>query len=194
MTNDMDMNMDAGRPMSRFRMALWAAAAFVLVLPLIAMQFTEEVDWSASDFIFAGVLIFGSLTAYEVAVRKPGDAVYRAGVGLGIAATFLLVWGNAAVYITDSPADTLYYGAAGVGIVGVVIALFRPGAGARALLAAVLALVVACAASLASDLVPNPYVSTVEVIGITTFYAALYGGAAYLLREAASNRARANAA
>lgn len=169
---------------SPWRVAAWVAAALLLLLPLVAMQFTDQVDWSVGDFVFAGLLLFGSLGAYEVIARKSTDVLYRAGVGLGVGATFLLLWVNAAVYITDSAADGLYYGAALVGIVGVVVALFRPGAGAGAMLTAVAALVLACVATLATGLVPNPYVSVAELVGLTGFYAVLYAGAGWLLREA----------
>lgn len=174
-----------GRRMGHGRIAAWVAAALLLLLPLAAMQFTNEVNWNVGDFISAGFLLFGSLGAYEVAARQRADTAYRAGVGLAIAATFLLIWGNGALYITDSAADAGYYGVAVIGIVGVVIALFRPGAGARAMLAAVFALVLACVIALVTGMVPNPYASTFEVVGITGFYAVLYAGAAWLLREAA---------
>lgn len=166
-------------------MVTWLAAALLLLLPLFAMQLTGEVDWSSSDFVFAGILLFGSLGAYEIAARKTDDAVYRAGVGLAILATFLLIWGNAAVQITDSPADGMYFGVAAIGIVGVIIALFRPVGGAAAMLAASLALPLATVIALVAGMVPNPYVSVLEVLVITGFYVALFVGAAWLLRKAA---------
>lgn len=170
---------------SRWRLAAWVAAALLLLLPLVAMQFTDEVNWTAGDFVFATVLLFSSLGAYEIAARKTSDTAYRAGIGLAIAATFLLIWGNGAVYITDSAADGMYYVAAAIGIVGVILALFRPGGGARVLLVAALALVLVSVFALAAGMVPNYYASALEVVGITGFYVALYAGAAWLLREAA---------
>ena len=38
------------RGKNRWRPAIWGAAAFLLVLPAVAMQFTSEVNWTASDF------------------------------------------------------------------------------------------------------------------------------------------------
>lgn len=168
------------RRMSRWRIAAWVAAALLLLLPLVA-----GAPWTGGDFVFAGILLFGSLGAYELAARKTGDIVYRAGVGLAIAATFLLIWGNAAMSITDSAADGMYFGVAALGIIGVIIALFRPGGGARAMFAAALALVVTAVVAMVTGMVPNEYVSALEVVGITGFYVALFVGAAWLLREAA---------
>jgi hypothetical protein len=30
----------------------WIMAAFLLLLPLVAMQFTDEVDWDETDFTY----------------------------------------------------------------------------------------------------------------------------------------------
>ena len=35
-------------------------ATIVLIIPLIAMQFTTEVNWDISDFIIAGLLLYGT--------------------------------------------------------------------------------------------------------------------------------------
>ena len=43
--------------------------AFILLVPLVAMQFTDEVVWTLSDFVVAGVLLFGSVLVYELAGR-----------------------------------------------------------------------------------------------------------------------------
>lgn len=170
--------------MSSWRIAAWVAAACVLVLPLVAMQFTSEVNWTGGDFVVAAVLLFGSLGAYELAARKTGRTLYRAGVGLGIAATFFLIWGNGAVSVSDSPADALYYLVALAGIASVIVALTWPRGGAAAMLATALALVAVTAITLIAGMVPNPYVSVLELLSITAFFVMLFGGAAWLLREA----------
>jgi hypothetical protein len=73
---------------SAVRVAL--ATVLMLLLPLIAMQFTEEVDWSAPDFVLAGVLVAGTGLLLEVAARKPGKIVYRAAaIAIGVAAMVL---------------------------------------------------------------------------------------------------------
>ena len=44
---------------NRWRIAGWALAISALLLPFMAMQFTREVNWTGSDFIFAAVMIGG---------------------------------------------------------------------------------------------------------------------------------------
>lgn len=173
----------------RWRLAAWGLGAFLLLLPLLAMQVTEQVAWTGSDFAFAAVLIFSALGAYEVAARRTAVAAgprrtwYRAGVALGIGATFLLFWGNGAVSVTDSPADLYYYVAGLLGIGVVVVSLTRPAAGAVGMVGVALALVLAAAVTLLTGRVPNPFVPVSELLVITGFYGALYAAAAWLLRE-----------
>ena len=46
---------------------LLTLAAFILLVPLIAMQFTEEVKWTLTDFIIAG----GLLSELDLQSRLP---------------------------------------------------------------------------------------------------------------------------
>jgi hypothetical protein len=55
------------------------ATAFILLLPLVAMQITDEVDWGVFDFVSAGVLLGGAgLLLHALAARKSGNLVYPA--------------------------------------------------------------------------------------------------------------------
>jgi hypothetical protein len=131
-----------GRRGSRWRIAAWAVAALILLLPLVAMQFIDEVNWDVADFAFAGALLIGTGITYELAVRKSGDTAYRAAVGVALAAAFLLVWVNGAVGIIETGSDDanlMYGGVLAVGIIGAMIARFQPHGMARALFATALA-------------------------------------------------------
>ena len=73
------------------RLSVWAAAvALILMVPLVAMQFTNEVVWDETDFIVAGVLLFGTGLAYELVARKGGTIAYRSAVSVALAAALLL--------------------------------------------------------------------------------------------------------
>ena len=73
--------------------------ALILLLPLLAMQFTDEVVWDLADFVVAGALLFGTGLTYELIAGKGGNFAYRAAVGVAAAAALLLVWVNLAVGI-----------------------------------------------------------------------------------------------
>lgn len=170
------------------RWALWGTAALVLLLPLVAMLFTDEVNWTASDFVFAAILLFGAVGAYEVFARQTPNITYRAGAGLAIAAAVLLTWSNAAVGLTDSAADALYLGVAGVAIIGAVLARLRAGGMARAMLATALAQALVGAGALVAGVVPA-HNAPFEVLAITAFFVALWLGSGWLFwRSAASER------
>jgi hypothetical protein len=112
--------------------------AFILLIPLLAMQFSDEVNWSLSDFVVAGALLFGSGLTYELIARKAGNTAYRAAAGVAVAAALLLVWINLAVGIIgseDNPVNLMYFGVLAVGIAGAAIARLKPQGMARALFA-----------------------------------------------------------
>ncbi len=78
-------------------------ASAILVLPLVAMQFSKEVKWTASDFAVAGLLLFGTGLLIEMALRKTKKGALRILVVLGVLLLFLLVWLELAVGIFGSP-------------------------------------------------------------------------------------------
>jgi hypothetical protein len=74
----------------------------ILLLPLVAMQITDEVNWGLADVVFAGVLLGGTGLLLELAARKPGNLAYRAAAALiGIAA---IMFGEA----DDAPGLVLF--------------------------------------------------------------------------------------
>lgn len=77
--------------------------AFILLLPLVAMQFTDEVDWNLTDFIVAGVLLFVAGLAFEFTAKKLTNPVYRVIACIAIVAVLLLIWMELAVGIFGTP-------------------------------------------------------------------------------------------
>lgn len=73
-----------------------ALVPLLLLVPLIAMQFTAEVNWDGFDFLVMGMLLTVTGLGCELALRKIKKPGYRE-VVLGIIfLTFLLVWGELA--------------------------------------------------------------------------------------------------
>ena len=135
-----------------WRTVRWGVASLILLLPLAAMQLTDEVRWDSADFIFAGVLMGAVGLTYELAVSRTRDRAYRSGVAVALAATFLLVWANGAVGLIGSEDDSanLLFGLVPLtALVGAIGAGFRPAGMARALLAAAIAKLLVTGAVLA---------------------------------------------
>lgn len=86
----------------RWRPIYVAIAALVLAAPLVAMQFTEEVAWTGSDFLVMGALLALLGLAIELVMRLARNARTRfVGAGLAVLA-FLWVWAELAVGIFTS--------------------------------------------------------------------------------------------
>lgn len=80
-----------------------SVAGLLLLLPLVAMQFTNEVNWTFSDFIVAGILLFGTGGLIELTIRKINQISLRVWVILGILLVLFLVWAELAVGIFGTP-------------------------------------------------------------------------------------------
>ncbi len=131
-------NARSGNPM---RIPVWGAAAFLLLLPLAAMQFTNEVNWTGSDFLIMGIMLLAACCTYEFAVWVSGDIAYRAGFAVAVAVSFLLVWVNLAVGIIGKEvendiANLLFVGVILAWVIGGLIARFRPHGMSYAMIAA----------------------------------------------------------
>jgi hypothetical protein len=73
---------------SAVRVAL--ATVVILLVPLVAMQLTDDVHWTAGDFAFAGALLGGSGLLLELLAKRPSHVDPRAvAAALGVAAIML---------------------------------------------------------------------------------------------------------
>ncbi len=133
----------------------WVAVATLLVLPLVAMQFTAEVNWTAEDFVAAGVILGGAGLATEFLVRRSTSHAYRIGAVLAVLAAFLTVWANLAVgMIGDegNPYNLLFGGVLLIALIGMVLVRCRPAGMARALVVTAIAQTAVGAFGLSADL------------------------------------------
>ena len=71
----------------------------VLLVPLLAMQFTREVNWTALDFVVAAILLAGAGFALELAVGRVANTKQRLLWVGAIALAFVYVWAELAVGI-----------------------------------------------------------------------------------------------
>ena len=77
--------------------------AFLLLIPFIAMQFTNEVKWTAFDFAVAGMLLLGTGLLCELVIRKVNKIGTRTMIIVAILIAFFLVWAELAVGIFGTP-------------------------------------------------------------------------------------------
>ncbi|HET7631373.1 MAG TPA: hypothetical protein VFK16_03565 [Gemmatimonadaceae bacterium] len=92
------MNENSGSLVMRNGVFGWLALAtgVLLLVPLVAMQFTSAVNWNLADFIVGGLLIFGFGSAFVLAARRLQRRYWLA-TGAVVVLVFLYVWAELAV-------------------------------------------------------------------------------------------------
>lgn len=79
------------------------AMTVLLLIPLTAMQFTNEVDWNLFDFILMGILLLGTGLLCELVMRKVKKTQHRILICAGILLVFFLIWAELAVGVFGTP-------------------------------------------------------------------------------------------
>lgn len=174
----------SGRCRNRWSLAIWGAAALLMLLPAVAMQLTREVDWTVGDFIFMGVMLSATCGTYELVTRMTRNTAYRAAVGIAIVTALLTIVVNGAVGMLgseDNPDNLLFGGVLAVALIGAVVARFRPRGMALAMGAAALA-----QAAMAVYALVGGYAEVVLHVGLFVIPWLL---SAWLFRKAARQRA-----
>lgn len=170
-----------------WRLAGWTAAAALLLVPLVAMQFTQEVKWDWRDFATMGTLLLVIGGSFEFLARQSASRAYRAGAALALAGGFLLIWVNLAVGFIGSEhgdANLMFAGVLAVGCSGAIVGRFRPAGMARAMVATAVAQVAVAVIASAARLIPVEDGISVELVA-TAGFAALWLAAAWLFARAA---------
>lgn len=75
---------------------------FVLQLTIGTGVDGRGFNWTVSDFIVMGILLFGSGVVIEFAAKKITDPAHRVVAIAVVLATFLLIWAHLAVGIVNS--------------------------------------------------------------------------------------------
>ena len=164
----------------RLRWVVWGGLAALLALPLVAMQFTTEVQWTLSDFIVMGGLMGLVGIAFEVAVRVARSHAYVVAAGIAVASGFVMTWINLAVGIIGdegNPANLMFFGVLLVGLVAVACSRLRPLGMARAMEVTAAAQALVCVATLV--------IGEGHIFVLTGFFLTMWLAAAQLFRKAA---------
>lgn len=80
-----------------------SVVGILLLIPLIAMQFTTEVDWDIFDFVIMGFLLSATGFLSEFVLRRikstPSRIIFCGAVSL----VFFLIWAELAVGVFGTP-------------------------------------------------------------------------------------------
>jgi hypothetical protein len=168
--------------------AAWiTVTALLLLTPLAAMQFTDEVNWTVGDFAFAGGMLVTAGLIYELAARAGGLA-YQAAVVMALGAVILIMWTTGAVGVIgseDNPGNLLYLAVVGLAIVGAAIARGHASWMVWVMATAAAATVLVPVIAFAGVADPVSDVLAPEVFAATCVFAGMWIVSAWLFRKAA---------
>ena len=156
---------------------LLLVVSLLLLIPLVAMQFSRDVVWGPFDFTAAFVLLFGAGLTYQLVSRRRPDTRYRFAVGLGVLSALLLVWVNLAVGLIgneEDPRNLMYAGVLLVLAASAAIARFKPHGMANAMFATALAIGVVAAIGYFVGQGTDAPREVVKILCVNGFFAALF--------------------
>lgn len=160
----------------------------ILMVPLVAMQFSDEIDWKVGDFIVVGALVFGTGLSYKLLTRNAPNITYRAAISLALGTALFMVWANLAVGLIGSgphPGNLMYAGVLFVVVCGIILSRFRAGGMERAMYAATIALALHAVIALLAGMHHYPGSSVTEILSVNAFFAGLFFISGLLFRNAA---------
>lgn len=85
------------------RIIIVFTSVIILMLPLIAMQFTDELNWTLFDLIIAGVLLIGTGLICEITMRKIKKIRHRIAICVTLFVVLFFIWTELAVGIFGLP-------------------------------------------------------------------------------------------
>ena len=157
----------------------------LLLIPFLAMMFTEEVVWGIGDFALAWVLLFGTLLTYNLIARNM-KSTYKAAVGVAVTTALFLVWMNLGVGLIGSegnPVNLAFGGVLLIGVIGAFVSYLEPSGMAKTLAVMALAHALIAVYALIAGL-GEPENGVQEILTINGVFVALWIGAAWLFQKA----------
>lgn len=103
------------------RLLMWAAALAIWLLPLVAKQFTDEVQWSIFDHIVWAFMLAIPATIIDLVSRMTTNWFYRGGAIIALATSFVITWANLAVGIVgneENPVNLIFFGVVAIAMLG----------------------------------------------------------------------------
>ena len=83
--------------------AILLSVLVLLLIPFVAMQFTNEVNWNIADFIIMGILLLLTGLLCELVLRRVKSLTNRIIICGIVLFTLFLVWAELAVGIFGTP-------------------------------------------------------------------------------------------
>lgn len=172
----------------RLLLAALLVPALLLLVPFVAMRFTDEVKWSGADFVVAYVVLASAGLAFRFLLRRARDWTTRAAATAAVGSTLSMTWVNMAVGLVgreNHPANAAYLAVLAIGVLGALATRFQPRGLAHTFFTM-------AAAQLAVPVIAlfvwkvEPVIPAARVFGANAFFAFLFIATALLFRSAAN--------
>lgn len=95
--------LQAKPPLGRSILKVFVTTGLLLLIPLVAMLFTSEVDWDETDFIVMGILLSTIGLLYVAGSRMVKTRAQRIVLGVVLFLVFFLTWAELAVGVFGTP-------------------------------------------------------------------------------------------
>jgi hypothetical protein len=76
---------------------IFVGTGLILLIPMVAMQFSSEVNWGLEDFVVIGALLIGAGLVYEFVASKVKNSTHRALLALLVVGIGVWLWAELAV-------------------------------------------------------------------------------------------------
>lgn len=110
------------------RLLMWTGLLGLWLLPIIAKQFTDEVQWSWMDHLFWAFLLGIPGLLVDIVSRMTPNWFYRGGVIIALATSFVITWANLAVGIVgneENPVNLIFFGVVAIAMLGSPLVGFK---------------------------------------------------------------------
>lgn len=177
--------MNKEKKISHSILKLVVGIGLLLMIPLIGMQFSEEVNWTGSDFIIMGGLIFLVGLTFILITHNSKSAAYKIATGFGLFTGFFLIWVNGAVGIIGSENNDFnlyYFIVIAVGLLGVFASRFKAKGMGFAMIGMAITQAIIAVVAIVIGMQNVPHSSVMEIIGVNGFFIFLFILSALLFR------------
>src|SRR3989344_94278 len=96
------MKTKSNSPLKEDIACVFVVTVGILMIPLVAMQFTSEVAWDHTDFIVMGILLSGTGLMITFPKRKIKSSNKRVVAIIALLLALLVTWAHLAVGIVDT--------------------------------------------------------------------------------------------
>jgi heme/copper-type cytochrome/quinol oxidase subunit 4 len=168
--------------------AVALVTVLILMIPLVAMQFTDEVKWNAPDFVVMGALIFSTGMGFILITRGSPNVAYRIAAALTFATAFLMIWANLAVGLIGSgpnPGNLMYMAVPAAAILGAFLSNLNPSGMERTMYVTTVLLVIVTLIAFLANMDEYPSSSPTDILAVSGFFAMLFIVSGLIFRFAA---------